>query len=685
MKTVLLDLDGTLLKMDVEQFTRYYFGLLANYFADEFDPKTLVEAVTKGTYAMIKNDGTMSNAERFATVFRQYFDADPENDKFHEFYRTEFKKSIKACMIDDDGRRLVDALKARGYRLILATNPLFPQEGTKQRMGFVNLKLDDFAMVTTYENCCYCKPNIAYYQEILAKTKEQIAALERCEPNKLDELLHPIFDKTALKQAKVLTRGLPASPGAACGQIVFFADDAAEWRAAGKRVVMVRIETSPEDLAGMAVAEGILTARGGMTSHAAVVARGMGKCCVSGAGALNIDYKARTVEVDGIVLKEGDFISLNGSTGEVYKGQVETKAAELSGDFAELMQLADKYAKLKVRTNADTPHDATVARNFGAVGIGLCRTEHMFFEGEKIKAMREMILSEDAEGRRKALQKILPYQQADFKGIFKAMAGYPVTVRLLDPPLHEFVPHDLKGQQDMADAMGVSLQYIQQRVEALCEHNPMLGHRGCRLGNTYPEITQMQTRAILGAALELKKEGVETHPEIMVPLTGILYEFQEQEKVIRSEAAKLFEEMGDSIEFKVGTMIEVPRAALTANRIASSAEFFSFGTNDLTQMTFGYSRDDIASFLPVYLEKKILKVDPFQVLDQNGVGQLIQMATEKGRVVRPDLKCGICGEHGGEPSSVKFCHKVGLNYVSCSPFRVPIARLAAAQAAIEEA
>ena len=513
---------------------------------------------------------------------------------------------------------------------------------------------------------------------------DEKTALLRCEPNKLDELLHPVFDKAALKQAKVLPRGLPASPGAACGQIVFFADDAAEWHAAGKRVVMVRIETSPEDLAGMAVAEGILTARGGMTSHAAVVARGMGKCCVSGAGALNIDYKARTVEVDGVVLKEGDFISLNGSTGEVYKGKVETKAAELSGDFAELMQLADKYTKLQVRTNADTPHDAQVARNFGAVGIGLCRTEHMFFEGEKIKAMREMILAENAEGRRKALSKILPYQQADFKGIFKAMEGCPVTVRLLDPPLHEFVPHDLKGQQEMADTMGVSLQYIQQRVEALCEHNPMLGHRGCRLGNTYPEITQMQTRAILGAALELKKEGVETHPEIMVPLTGILYEFKQQEEVIRAEAAKLFAEAGDSIEFKVGTMIEIPRAALTADRIASSAEFFSFGTNDLTQMTFGYSRDDIASFLPIYLEKKILKVDPFQVLDQNGVGQLVRMATEKGRAIRPDLKCGICGEHGGEPSSVKFCHKVGLNYVSCSPFRVPIARLAAAQAAIEE-
>ena len=512
---------------------------------------------------------------------------------------------------------------------------------------------------------------------------DEKTALMRCEPNKLDELLHPVFDKSALKQAKVLTRGLPASPGAATGQIVFFADDAAEWHAAGKRVVMVRIETSPEDLAGMAVAEGILTARGGMTSHAAVVARGMGKCCVSGAGALNIDYKARTVEVDGVLLKEGDYISLNGSTGEVYKDKVETRAAELSGDFAELMSLADKYTKLQVRTNADTPHDAQVARDFGAVGIGLCRTEHMFFEGEKIKAMREMILAENAEGRRKALGKILPYQQADFKGIFEAMKGCPVTVRLLDPPLHEFVPHDLKGQQEMADTMGVSLQYIQQRVEALCEHNPMLGHRGCRLGNTYPEITQMQTRAILGAALELKKEGVETHPEIMVPLTGILYEFQQQEEVIRKEAAELFAEVGDSIDFKVGTMIEIPRAALTADRIASSAEFFSFGTNDLTQMTFGYSRDDIASFLPIYLEKKILKVDPFQVLDQNGVGQLIRMATEKGRAVRPDLKCGICGEHGGEPSSVKFCHKVGLNYVSCSPFRVPIARLAAAQAAIE--
>lgn len=513
---------------------------------------------------------------------------------------------------------------------------------------------------------------------------DEKTALKRCEPNKLDELLHPVFDKVALKQAKVLTRGLPASPGAACGQIVFFAEDAAKWSAEKHKVVLVRIETSPEDLAGMTVAEGILTARGGMTSHAAVVARGMGKCCVSGAGAINVNYKARTVEIDGVVLKEGDYISINGSTGEVYLGEVATKAAELSGDFAELMGLCEKYTKLQVRTNADTPHDAEVARNFGAVGIGLCRTEHMFFDNEKIIAMREMILAPDVEGRRKALAKLLPYQKADFKGIFKAMNGFPVNVRLLDPPLHEFVPHDAKGQEEMANAMGVTVEYIRQRVESLCEHNPMLGHRGCRLGNTYPEITEMQTRAILGAAIELKKEGYDPHPEIMVPLTGILYEFEAQEKVIRGTAEELFKEEGMEIPFKVGTMIEIPRAALTANRIASRAEYFSFGTNDLTQMTFGYSRDDIASFLPVYLDKKILKVDPFQVLDQNGVGQLVEMAVEKGRSVRPELKCGICGEHGGEPSSVKFCHKVGLNYVSCSPFRVPIARLAAAQAAVEE-
>lgn len=513
---------------------------------------------------------------------------------------------------------------------------------------------------------------------------DEKTALERCEPNKLDELLHPIFNKKALASAKALTRGLPASPGAATGQIVFFADDAAKWHKDGHKVVMVRIETSPEDLAGMAEAEGILTARGGMTSHAAVVARGMGKCCVSGAGALMIDYKNRTVKIEDTVLHEGDFISINGSTGDVFKGEIPTQAAEFSGAFAELMQLCDKYTRLVVRTNADTPHDAAVARKFGAVGIGLCRTEHMFFDDKKIVAMREMILADTKEGRVKALHKLLPFQKEDFKGIFKAMDGYPVNIRLLDPPLHEFVPHDAKGQEEMAKDMGVTVEYIRQRIDSLSEHNPMLGHRGCRLGNTYPEITEMQTRAILGAAIDLKREGYDPHPEIMVPLIGILYEFEAQEKVIRDTAAKIFEEEGVEVPFKVGTMIEIPRAALTADKIASRAEYFSFGTNDLTQMTFGYSRDDIASFLPVYLEKKILSVDPFQVLDQNGVGQLIEIAVKRGRAVRPDLKCGICGEHGGEPSSVKFCHKVGLNYVSCSPFRVPIARLAAAQAAVEE-
>ena len=512
---------------------------------------------------------------------------------------------------------------------------------------------------------------------------DEKTAILRVDPIRLDELLHPVFDKKALKEAKLIAKGLAASPGAASGRVVFNADDAAEWAQHGEKVIMVRVETSPEDLAGMAAAQGILTARGGMTSHAAVVARGMGKCCVSGAGTLKIDYATKTMEVDGLVVKEGDYISLNGSTGDIFLGKVATMEAELDADFAELMTWADKYTKMAVRTNADTPYDAQVARKFGATGIGLCRTEHMFFEGEKIKAMREMILAENVEGRRVALAKILPYQQADFEGIFEAMEGCPVTVRLLDPPLHEFVPHDEKGQQEMAETMGVSIKVIKQRVDALHEQNPMLGHRGCRLGNTYPEITEMQTRAILGAALALKAKGIVAKPEIMVPLVGIKFEFNEQDKIIRETAAALFAEKGDSIEFKVGTMIEIPRAALTADRIAEKAEFFSFGTNDLTQMTFGYSRDDIASFLPIYLEKKILKEDPFQVLDQNGVGQLVKMATEKGRSVRPDLKVGICGEHGGEPSSVEFCHRTGLNYVSCSPFRVPIARLAAAQAALK--
>ncbi|GAB4317344.1 MAG: pyruvate, phosphate dikinase [Bacteroidales bacterium] len=509
-------------------------------------------------------------------------------------------------------------------------------------------------------------------------------AIMRVEPNKLDELLHPVFDTEAMKSAVVVAKGLPASPGAATGQIVFHADEAEEWAAQGKEVVLVRIETSPEDLKGMNVANGILTARGGMTSHAAVVARGMGKCCVSGAGGIKIDYKERTLTCDGKVFKEGDYISLNGSTGEVYEGKIKSMEPTLGGDFGELMQLADEIAKLKVRTNADTPHDSKVAREFGAKGIGLCRTEHMFFGEGKIQAMREMILAKDEAGRRKALEKLLPIQREDFEGIFEAMHDLPVTVRLLDPPLHEFVPHEEKEQQEMADLMGISLEDVKAKVEELAEFNPMLGHRGCRLGNTYPEISEMQTRAIIEAALNLKQRGVTALPEIMIPLTGTLAEMKMQEEIVRSTAEKVFEERGDRIDYLVGTMIEVPRAALTADQIAQSAEFFSFGTNDLTQMTFGYSRDDVAKFLPIYLKKNILKVDPFQVLDQEGVGQLVKMAVKKGKKTRKNIKLGICGEHGGEPSSVEFCHRAGLHYVSCSPFRVPIARLAAAQAVVRK-
>ena len=507
-------------------------------------------------------------------------------------------------------------------------------------------------------------------------------ALMRIEPEKLDELLHPVFDKKAINKAEVVGKGLPASPGAATGKIVFFADEAEKLRAQGEDVILVRIETSPEDLAGMDAANGILTARGGMTSHAAVVARGMGKTCVSGAGELDIDYKNRTLISRGVRFNEGDYISLNGTTGEVYNGKIDTIDPQLSGEFGELMELADKHSRMYVRTNADTPKDAAVARDFGAKGIGLCRTEHMFFEGEKIIAMREMILADDETGRRAALDRLLPIQRKDFEGIFEAMHDLPVTVRLLDPPLHEFVPHDEKGQQEMADVMGVDVAVIKQKVEDLSEFNPMLGHRGCRLGNTYPEITEMQTRAIIEAALNLKKRGIHARPEIMVPLVGKKEEMKMQESIVRDTIAKVFEEFGDTIDHKVGTMIEIPRAALTANEIAESAEFFSFGTNDLTQMTFGYSRDDAGKFLPVYQAKGILKADPFEKLDQEGVGQLVEMAVKKGRQTRPDISLGICGEHGGEPSSIDFFHRADLHYVSCSPYRVPIARLAAAQATI---
>ena len=513
---------------------------------------------------------------------------------------------------------------------------------------------------------------------------DEETALLRNEPNKLDELLHPVFDLDAIEEANIVAKGLPASPGAATGQIVYHADDAEEWAEKGKDVILVRIETSPEDLKGMNTARGILTARGGMTSHAAVVARGMGKCCVSGAGTVKIDYKTRTMEVDGKTYNEGDWISLNGSTGEVYDGKIATIDPELSGFFGKLMDLADKYATMLVRTNADSPHDSEVARNFGAQGIGLCRTEHMFFEGDRIKAMREMILASDEEGRRKGLEKLLPIQREDFEGIFEAMHDLPVTVRLLDPPLHEFVPHEDENQKEMADELGISLEDVKAKVDELEEVNPMLGHRGCRLGNTYPEISEMQARAIIEAALNLKAKGVNAKPEIMIPLTGTLKEMKMQEDLVRSTIEKVFEERGERMDYMLGTMIEVPRAALTADKIAESAEFFSFGTNDLTQMTYGYSRDDAGKFLPVYLEKGILEYDPFQVLDQEGVGLLMEMAVEKGRKTRPDIKIGICGEHGGEPSSVEFCNTLGFNYVSCSPFRVPIARLAAAQAVIKQ-
>ncbi|NDP19739.1 MAG: pyruvate, phosphate dikinase [Paludibacter sp.] len=510
---------------------------------------------------------------------------------------------------------------------------------------------------------------------------DEKTAILRQEPNKLDELLHPIFEKSAKAGAEVLSKGLPASPGAATGKVVFTATAAEEWAARGEKVILVRRETSPEDLKGMYAAEGILTERGGMTSHAAVVARGMGKCCISSAAGISVSHTSLTI--NGRIFKEGEYISLDGSTGIVYDGKVATITPTLDGDFGKLMTIADKHTKMYVRTNADSPNDAKLAREFGAQGIGLCRTEHMFFEGERIWAIREMILADDVEGRKKALAKLLPIQREDFVGILEAMDGLGVTIRLLDPPLHEFTPNDAASQKEMAIKLGVSEELVKSKVDSLHEFNPMLGHRGCRLGNTYPEITEMQARAIIEAACDLKKKGLSPKPEIMVPLIGTVEEFVMQEQLIRQTAEAVFAEKGVKVDYMVGTMIEIPRAALLAGKIAQHAEFFSFGTNDLTQMTFGYSRDDAGKFLPVYIEKGILKNDPFQVLDQEGVGQLVEMATKNGRAANAKLKVGICGEHGGEPSSVEFCGKVGMDYVSCSPFRVPIARLSAAQAALK--
>ncbi|MEJ2647842.1 MAG: pyruvate, phosphate dikinase [Sedimentisphaerales bacterium] len=533
-------------------------------------------------------------------------------------------------------------------------------------------------------------------------------AVMRVTPEQLDRLLHPHFDPKAKRN--VIAKGLPASPGAAVGQIVFNAETAEKWNEKGKKVILVRIETSPEDIGGMDAAQGVLTARGGMTSHAAVVARGMGKCCVAGVGVLNINYAAKKLSIDKKTLKEGDWISLDGTTGEVMEGQLATVEPTLSGDFGRFMKICDQVRKLGVRTNADTPEDAKRARDFGAEGIGLTRTEHMFFEGDRIWAVRQMILAADdyalmlkkidaaqtnkekkeiekqyAEAKKEfegALKKLLPYQRSDFEGIFKAMEGLPVTIRLLDPPLHEFLPQDKENQAEMAKRLGVKPAVVKAKVEQLHEFNPMLGHRGCRLTITYPAIAKMQARAIIEAALNVQKKGKKVHPEIMVPLVGKVDELRIVKKDIVDEINTIFKERKTKIKYMVGTMIEVPRAALTADEVAEEAEFFSFGTNDLTQMTMGFSRDDAGKFLGEYIAKGIYAADPFQKLDQIGVGKLVEMGTKLGRKTRKSLKVGICGEHGGEPSSIDFCHRVGMNYVSCSPFRVPIARLSAAQAAV---
>ena len=514
-------------------------------------------------------------------------------------------------------------------------------------------------------------------------TKEE--ALLKVEPKQLDQLLHPMFDSESLKAGTVIAKGLAASPGAATGKIYFTAEDVMAAHEAGEKdLLLVRLETSPEDIEGMNLAHGILTIRGGMTSHAAVVARGMGTCCVSGCGELKIDEEAKTVATqDGKVYHEGDWMSLDGTTGNVYGEQIKTVDPEISGDFGTFMGWADEVRRLKVRTNADSPRDAQVARKYGAEGIGLCRTEHMFFEAERIFNFRRMITAETVEAREEALEKILPYQRDDFEGLFRAMEGYGVTIRFLDPPLHEFLPHTDEEIRPLAESLGITFEALKARVESLKEFNPMMGHRGCRLAVTYPEIARMQTRAVIEAAIKVNKDGLNVKPEIMIPLVGDIKELQYVKNVVVETADKLIAESGVEMEYHVGTMIEIPRAALTADKIAEEAEFFSFGTNDLTQMTYGFSRDDAAKFLSDYYAKQIFESDPFARVDQNGVGELMKIAVEKGRSTRPDIKLGICGEHGGDPSSVEFCHNLGLTYVSCSPFRVPIARLAAAQAAIK--
>ena len=607
-----------------------------------------------------------------------------ENKLYGEFLvNAQGEDVVAGIRTPEDISQMAEEFPAAYERLVDVTQQLEKHYHNMQDIEFTVQEGNLFILQTRNgkrTGTAAVKVAVDMVEEGLISTK--VAVRDMVEPGHLDQLLHPRFEDVEAYASDVIAKGLPASPGAAVGKVVFSADEAEARHAAGEKVILVRIETSPEDVGGMNAAEGILTSRGGMTSHAAVVARGWGKPCVAGCGDIVINYKTQSFTNGSVTVNDGDWISINGTTGEVIVGAQKLVAPELTGDFGKFMAWVDEYRTMKVRTNADAPADAAKAIEFGAEGIGLCRTEHMFFEGDRIDSVREMILAADLTARKAALAKLLPYQKEDFLGIFKAMAGKPVTVRLLDPPLHEFLPHGEEDMQDMANKMGVSLDVVKAKVESLQEFNPMLGHRGCRLGITFPEITEMQTRAIIEAAVELSQEGVAVFPEIMVPLIGTVEEFANQKAVISATAEKVFEEKGAKVDFLIGTMIEIPRAALTADQIAKEAEFFSFGTNDLTQMTFGYSRDDAGVFLPEYVDRKILPEDPFQSLDINGVGQLVRIGTERGRDARNGLKVGICGEHGGDPRSIHFCFEVGMDYVSCSPFRVPIARLAAAQAAL---
>ncbi len=616
------------------------------------------------------------------------FTRDPatgENNLFGEYLINAQGEDVVAGIRTPDPIEHLDSTMPHAYRELLDIRTKLEEHYIDMQDMEFTIEEGELYMLQTRNGKRTAEASLRIAVELVEDgllTKEE--AILRVNPAQLDQLVHKHIDEKAKSRISSIAKGLPASPGAALGKIVFDAHEADELAEAGEIVILVRVETSPEDLIGMNAAQGILTSRGGMTSHAAVVARGMGKCCVAGCGDIKIDEENETLSVSGITLKKGDYVTLDGSTGEVYEGQLALQDPELSDNFAKVMKWADEFRSLKIRTNADTPHDAENAIKFGAQGIGLCRTEHMFFEGDRIRAMREMILANSLEDRKASLAKLLPFQKEDFKGIFKAMAGLPVTIRLLDPPLHEFLPREDDEINILAEEMGVTSDNIKSKMDELYEVNPMLGHRGCRLGITYPEITEMQTRAIIEAAIDLSNAGNTVHPEIMIPLVSSINEFKHQKDVVQKTADAVMKETGTTLKYLIGTMIEVPRAVLTADAIASEAEFFSFGTNDLTQMTFGFSRDDVAKFIPAYIQEGILEYDPFQVLDQDGIGQLVKIAIEKGKSSRPDIKLGICGEHGGDPSSIEFCHNAGLEYVSCSPFRVPIARIAAAQAALKE-